>query len=81
MKNDWKIDILGTAMTIKVKKVLDYVLVDRFVEQYIEDCCASKEYKFDSDHLLLKTTLNTPTSKHARWRNGLKGINPQMPKY
>ena len=48
------------------KKVLDYVLVEPFVQNYVVECGADESYDFDSDHRLVKTTLNTPTSKKAR---------------
>ena len=48
------------------KKVLDYVLVEHFVQNYVEECTADDEYDFDSDHRLVKTTLYTPSSKKAR---------------
>ena len=48
------------------KKVLDYILVEHFVQNYVEECTADDEYDFDSDHRLVKTTLCTPSSKKAR---------------
>ena len=47
------------------KKVLDYVLVEPFVQSYVVECTADENYDFDSDHRLVKTTVNTPTSKNA----------------
>ena len=47
------------------KKVLDYVLVEPFIQNYIEECKAEQNYDFDSDHLLVKTVLKTPSSKKA----------------
>ena len=48
------------------KRVLDYILVEDFVQQYIENCVVDTNYDFDSDHRLLITTMNTPTTKQAR---------------
>ena len=45
------------------KKVLDYVLVEPFIQNYIEECKAEQNYDFDSDHILVKTVLKTPSSK------------------
>ena len=47
------------------KKVLDYVLVEPFIQNYIENCRVEQNYDFDSDHLLVKTVLKTPSSKKA----------------
>lgn len=52
----------------KTKKVLDYVLVERYVQDFIKNCQAKVEFDFDSDHVLLKTTLLTPCTRRARWR-------------
>ena len=60
-----------------IKKVLDYVLVEHFVQNYVEECTADDEYDFDSDHRLVKTTLNTPSSKRAR-RHSRKSKNTAL---
>jgi len=38
----------------KTKKVLDYTLVQSYVQQYITECKATNEIDFDSDHRMLK---------------------------
>ena len=48
------------------KKVLDYVLVEPFVQNYITNCAADPKYDFDSDHRLVKTIMSTPTTKKVR---------------
>ena len=52
----------------KTKKVLDYVLLQRCIQQYVTECEVKKDVDFDSDHRLLVTSLNTPKSKAARWK-------------
>ena len=50
----------------KTKKVLDYVLVEPFVQQYIKDCRVCQELDFESDHRLIVTSIETPKTKKAR---------------
>ena len=50
----------------KTKKVLDYTLVQSYVQQYITECKATNKIDFDSDHRMLKTTLHTPKTRKAR---------------
>ena len=52
----------------KTKRINDYVITERFVQQYVTDCLAKPEYDFDSDHRILITYLRTPTTRKARWR-------------
>ena len=50
----------------KTMKIIDYVLAERYIQQYITQCIVMREYDFDSDHRLLKTTLTTPCTRKAR---------------
>ena len=50
----------------KTRKVLDYVLVENFVQQYIRDCSVCADCDVETDHRLVLTSLATPTSKKAR---------------
>ena len=50
------------------KKVFDYILDERYPEQYIEDCRVASEFYFESDHRLLIASFKTPSTKKARWR-------------
>ena len=50
-----------------IKKV-DYVLVQRFVQQYVTECMVRPEIDFDTDHKLLLTEMYTPTTRRARWK-------------
>ena len=52
----------------KTKKILDYVLLQRFVNQYVKDCHVKPEYHFESDQRLLVTSLLTPKDKRSRWK-------------
>ena len=57
----------------KTAKILDYVMVQRFVNQFISNCEVSTEFTFETDHRLLVTSLSTPRDKKSRW----KPINAQ----
>ena len=48
----------------KTKKINDYVLTEKYVQQYVTQCIVMRD--FDSDHRLLKTTLTTPCTRKAR---------------
>ena len=52
----------------KTKKILDYILVEPFVQQYVTECKVHHECHVETDHRLLIATLNTPRCKKARWR-------------
>ena len=47
------------------KKVLDYILVEPFTQQYMKKCEVST-INFESDHRLLMAEMKTPTTKKAR---------------
>ena len=53
---------------VKTKKVLDYILVEKFIQQYIKECYVGNEFDFESDHRVIITELNTPRTKRARWK-------------
>ena len=65
----------------KTKKVLDYVLTNNFVQRFITDCVVNPDFKVDSDHRLLVTSIQTPMNKASRWKprkkktQALKDIN------
>ena len=61
----------------RTKKVLDYVLAEKYIQNYTTDCRVYIGFQVDTDHKLLKTTLNAPTCKSAR-RRYCK--NPTAPK-
>ena len=50
----------------KSKKINDYILMEKYVQQYVTQCIVMREYDFDSDHRLLKTTLTTPCTRKAK---------------
>ena len=62
----------------RTKKVLDYVLVEPFVQSYVNDCYVSSDYHFESDHRLIATKMLTPKTKKAR-RKPKKKIFPAKP--
>ena len=47
----------------KTKKILDYILVPKFINQYITDCHVKSKLDFERDHRLLITALETPKEK------------------
>ena len=49
------------------KKVLDYVLTQRFVNQYITECFVNPHLDFESDHRLIVTEIETPKDKRSRY--------------
>ena len=51
----------------KTKKVLDYVLTQRFVNQYIKECFVNPHLDFESDHRMIVTEIETPKDKRSRW--------------
>jgi exonuclease III len=55
------------------KKVLDYVIVEHFIQHYVNECEVDTKFECDSDHRIVITTLLTPTTKRARWK-------PKLPK-
>ena len=58
------------------KKVLDYVLVEPFVQNYVQECKAEENYDFDSDHHLVRTKLRTPASRKAlKYSNRKNTVN------
>ena len=52
----------------RTKKVLDYVLAEKYIQNYTTDCRVYIGFQVDTDNKLLKTTLNAPTCKSARRR-------------
>ena len=62
----------------KTKKINDYVLTGKYVQQYVTQCIVMRDYNFDSDHRLLKTTLTTPCTRKAR-RTTKKQTNKLLP--
>ena len=61
----------------KTKRVNDYVLMERFVQNFVIDCKAEPDIDFDSDHRILITSLHTPMTRRARWRPRQTQKKPQ----
>ena len=51
---------------MRTKRINDYVLTERFVQQYVTNCIAEPDIDFDSDHRILITSLLTPMTRKAR---------------
>ena len=50
------------------QRVLDYVLTENFVNQFIKRCSIEASCKIESDHRLVVADLETPCTKQARWK-------------
>lgn len=50
------------------RKVIDYILVEKYVQNYMTDCRVYRGINIDSDHRLLKATMCTPATRKARKR-------------
>ena len=48
------------------KKVLDYILANKQLQKYMQDCKVMSSIDFDSDHRALVAKLRTPTTKSKR---------------
>ena len=48
------------------KKVLDYILVEPYTQQFMEECKVKIESDFDSDHRLVMAYLATPTTNQIK---------------
>ena len=48
------------------RKIIDYALVEKFIQQYITECIVMPEYDFESDHRIIITHMNTPKTRRAR---------------
>ncbi len=64
---------------MSTKKVLDYILVEAYTQQFMKECKVSIESDFDSDHRLVMAQLETPTTKKAR-RKFTKSSKPKSSK-
>ena len=53
----------------KTKRVLDYVLSEKFITQFVTKCFVESDCKIESDHRLVVTDFETPCTKKARWKN------------
>ena len=61
----------------RTKKKNDYVLTEKFVQQFIKSCKAEPDIDFDSDHRILITELLTPMTRRARWKKKESKSNPK----
>ena len=51
----------------KMKKVLDYILVNNFVQEYISECKVWQS-EIETDHRMLVASIRSPKTKKARWK-------------
>ena len=61
----------------KTSKILDYILTEPFVQNYMTNCRVYRGIDIDTDHCLLKATMCTPTTRKARRKYNK---NPTEPK-
>ena len=61
----------------RTKRVNDYVLTEKFVQQYVTACIALPDRDFNSDHRILVTELNTPKTKKARFKERKTNSKPK----
>ena len=52
----------------KTKRVLDYILSENFITQFVSKCAVESDCKIESDHRLIVTEFETPCTKKARWK-------------
>ena len=57
------------------KKVLDYVIVEPFVQQYVTDCSVDSQFDCNSDHRIIITSMETPMTKKGRWKPKSRIVN------
>ena len=50
----------------RTKKVLDYILIEPFVQNFVEECFVNQDLNFDTDHNLVLAKLVLPVSKYTR---------------
>ena len=63
----------------RTKKINDYVLTEKYVQQYVLGCISRPDIDLDSDHRILITSMCTPTTRRARWKPKRKKILTNSP--
>ena len=61
----------------KTKKVLDYVLVNELIQNYIKECKVCQNFDIESDHRMVITSVCSPKTKKARRKVRQKQIVKQ----
>ena len=61
----------------KTRKILDYILTDSYIQQFVTNCRVFNGFDVETDHRLLKATIFAPSTKKARKRFCK---NPTQPK-
>jgi hypothetical protein len=58
------------------KKVLDYILVEPFIQQYINDCAVFLDFERESDHRIIISEILTPATKRQDGNSKRKALSP-----
>ena len=61
----------------KTRKIIDYILAEEYVQQYMTNCRVYRGIDIDTDYRLLKATMCTPTSRKARKRYNKTPLEPR----
>ena len=61
----------------KTRKIIDYIITESYIQQYMIDCRVYRSFDIETDHRLLKATMFAPTTKKSRRRFC---NNPKPPK-
>ena len=48
--------------------MLEYVIAEPFLQQFVKDCAVYSKLNFDSDHRIIITSMLTPTTKKTKWK-------------
>ena len=46
-------------------KVIDYILVDKYVQFFMKDCSVDQKLGFCTDHNMVVAVMKTPTTKRS----------------
>ncbi len=52
----------------KTRKILDYILTEQYVQQFMTDCRVYNGFDVETDHRLIKATMYAPSTRNARKR-------------
>ena len=52
----------------KTRKILDYILTQQYVQQFMTNCPVYNGFDVETDHRIIKATMYAPSTKNARKR-------------
>ena len=52
----------------KTRKILDYILVEQYIQQFVTNCRVYNSFDAETDHRLLKATVYAPSTRNGRKR-------------